>query len=154
MGNYWASITLESAWPANEASAVGTLRTLATAEDAFSHSSGKKNAQDYGTMDDLSSRGLIPRDLGPTRRGYRFTVDPTDARKRYLISAVPLVLAKRNDPSFIPGASWLRKSGAYARGGTGVRSFAVDESGVIRYTDAPLLQPPTKEEALKWKSLQ
>ena len=112
---------------ANESSAMGTLRTITGAEATFLSSVGV--GKDYGTLAALKTAGLIDAsvaDSGTTpKSGYKFTATITGASgtvaAAYYATAVPV--------AFGSGVT-----------GTGSRSFATNESGVITYNqsgDAP-----------------
>src|SRR5439155_20006450 len=114
---------LRSRMAANEASAVGSLRTYSTAMVTYSSA-----CPDIGYPTSLESLGPGTRDCGhmdlvnaqlasqaPVRSGYRFIYTPqrdtSQIATRYQIVARPVN----------PGA-------------TGVRQFFTDESGVIRFS--------------------
>ncbi|MFO7775824.1 MAG: prepilin-type N-terminal cleavage/methylation domain-containing protein [Candidatus Hydrogenedentota bacterium] len=112
---------LRSRMSANEASAVGAMRTISTGEISF-QAAGYEQAGGvnlFGTLGDLhdpegdaSVPGFVDATLGSnnsTTQGYEFEASPAEADPTYTATAVPIV---------------------YGR--TGHRSFYVDESGVIR----------------------
>jgi type IV pilus assembly protein PilA len=103
---------------ANEASAVGSLRTIDTAQLHFSENHPKKSfASSLAELGpppgaDLIDAALVSR----TKSGYVFTFkpgspDPSGPIPHYTVTARPQTFEK-----------------------TGYRSFFTDESGVIRYT--------------------
>ena len=100
---------------ANEASAMRLLRTIGSAEATYQATNGEGN---FGTMLDLAKMRLIDSTLASgTKNGYRFTVRikslTRDAPASYEAIATPV--SYRN---------------------TGVRSFYIDETGVIRFSDS------------------
>lgn len=108
---------VDSKTAADESSAVGSLRTLATAQKNFSEQHPEKGFA--GSLTELGPSGANEVDAALAsgiRSGYIFTLIP-GARDseghitKYAVTAVPQTFDK-----------------------TGVRSFFVDESGVIRYT--------------------
>lgn len=98
---------------ANEGSAMATLRTLASAEATYQATRGQGQ---FGTLDELAAEGLIDSKLATgTKNGYSFTVE--------------LTTTEENDPGFaVVGVPVTYRK-------TGIRSFYVDETGVIRAGD-------------------
>jgi competence protein ComGC len=96
---------------ANEAGAVGVVRTIANAQATYA-STYPQNG--YACrLSDLASAGLIDRELASgTKYGYKFLVSPCRTRPQ---------------PIFAVGAAPL------APGKTGVRAFCTDQTGVIRF---------------------
>lgn len=104
---------LASRRAANEASALSSLRTLASAEMTYQATRG---AGKYGTLSELAAEGLIDSNLARgTKYGYNFTVELTTNEMDY------------------PGFAVVGVPMTY--GNTGIRSFYVDETGVIRAGD-------------------
>lgn len=94
--------------PANEASAISSVRTLTTAQTSYASSFG---GGQYGSLANLQSSGLIDGVVGSgSKADYTFTVTPT-GNTNFTIIAVPVV----------PGT-------------TGTRGFYADATFVIRYT--------------------
>ncbi len=90
---------------ANEASAIASMRQIASAQETWR---GRHGGEGYATLGNLGGAGLLDTLLsGGHKSGYTFTqpVDPTDLR--YTVLATP---------------------GTHA----GDRHFLLDESGVIR----------------------
>ena len=107
---------LASRRAANEASAISSLRTLSGAEATYQTTLGDGN---YGTLAQLSTGGLIDSVLGASpnqKSGYTFGVTvqtrSSTVPATYDATAIPIVQGT--------GIS-----------GTGTRSFATNESGVI-----------------------
>lgn len=94
---------------ANEGSAIHSLRTIAQAEMAFQSSFAK-----YGTLEELASSGLIDPNLSSgVKNGYRFTLTlDSENPEGFEVTGVPVEYRK-----------------------TGMRSFFVDETFVIRGGD-------------------
>lgn len=106
---------LASRRAANEASAINILRTIAASEATYQATSGNG---EYGTLRELANAQLIDvRMARGTKNGYRFMVRvrPTltpDEPASYEAVAMPI---------------------SYQR--SGLRSFYIDETGVIRFAD-------------------
>ena len=101
---------LASRRAANEGSAMSSLRTLASAEMTFQATTG---AGRFGTLSELAAVNLIDSKLATgTKNGYNFTVEVT-----------------ANDMNY-PGFEVVGVPMTY--GNTGIRSFYIDETGVIR----------------------
>ena len=117
---------LASRRAANEGSAQSSLRTLHAAEATYQATKGAGN---FGTLSELAAEGLIdPRLATGTKSGYKFTVELTTNETNYpgfAVVGVPMVYG-----------------GVEA---TGLRSFYVDETGVIRGGDK-FGRPATKED--------
>lgn len=101
---------------ANEASAVASMRSLASAETTYR---GTVGAGNFGLMTDLTDGGLIdPSFNSVTRSGYVFNLTKVDASPGqppvFDVSAVPLKYGTGVD-------------------GTGSKSFYINESGVIYF---------------------
>ena len=94
---------------ANEGSAIHSLRTISSAEMAY-----QSNFAKYGTLEELAASGLIDQNLGAgMKNGYRFTVTLDSSNpEAFEVSGVPMTY-----------------------GSSGIRSFYVDESFVIRAAD-------------------
>jgi type II secretory pathway pseudopilin PulG len=109
---------LRSRMTANEGSAVGTLRTLSTAEHEFQTSGVlpfPSGMGQYGTLPQLAAQlpPFVDNVLSAgTKHGYNFTVVPggVDGAPTYAANADPVQL-----------------------GASGNRGFFTDESGVIRF---------------------
>jgi len=98
---------------ANEGSAQSSLRTLHSAEATYQATRGQGK---YGTLSELAAEGLIDSRLASgTKNGYVFTVELTTSDLNY------------------PGFEVVGVPMTY--GSTGIRSFYIDETGVIRGGD-------------------
>jgi prepilin-type N-terminal cleavage/methylation domain-containing protein len=115
---------LRSRIAANEAAAIGALRTLSSAQENYRNNSG---AQTYGTLAELSSAAppYIDSALGSgISRGYAISIVGTPSPDTWEATAIPTTV-----------------------GSTGNRGFFIDQSGVIRYsTDGSA--PDTTSHAL------
>lgn len=98
---------------ANESASIATLRSIQSAQQVYQSTHG---AGQYGNLDQLAELGLITPELSTGfRYGYKFTVDVNagvDGLPRFQAVGVPV-----------------------SYGSSGIRSFYVDESGVIRAGD-------------------
>jgi len=104
---------LASRRAANEGSAQASLRTLHSAEATYQATRGEGK---YGTLNELAAAGLIDSRLATgTKNGYKFTVELTTTDLNY------------------PGFEVVGVPVTY--GSTGIRSFYLDETGVIRAGD-------------------
>ena len=94
---------------ANEGSAMATLRTISQAEMTYQSTVAK-----YGTLQELAASGLIDPNLGSgTKNGYTFTVTlDSENPESFEVTGVPLTYGK-----------------------TGIRSFYIDETFVMRAAD-------------------
>jgi len=159
VGNYYASIV--SAHPSvglDEALAVQRLRILSTAEGNFANG-GSPSEPVYGTIADLVERRLIESSLrsGQVKMGYRLGEIVEAPTRQYLFYAIPVQI-QSSAPRWLwllPGASLLSVlRGHEEERFTGVRSFGVDETGVIRYATRTGEGPVTREEFMRWEKLQ
>ena len=101
---------LASRRAANEGSAQASLRTLHSAEATYQATRGEGK---FGTLNELAAAGLIDSRLATgTKNGYNFTVELTTTEQDY------------------PGFAVVGVPMSY--GNSGIRSFYVDETGVIR----------------------
>lgn len=120
---------LASRRAANEASAISSLRTLTSAQATYQSTVG--GGQYASSLSDLSSAGLIDSVLGGgTKSGYNFSGGAVSGQPRfyYTHTATPVVHGT--------GLS-----------GTGTRSFATLESGVIYFNNtgtAPTVNATTR----------
>lgn len=157
--DYFASLLAYDLGPSRESLAIYQLRSLATAETEFrttTYSRGTSSPE-YGTMKELEDAKLFARNLAPNvvQSGYLYGETIEKQKNQFLFYAVPAFPS--HPPSkwfhFFPGGSLLlgilRKNNLPE---TGVRSFAVDESGVIRVSsDWKPGTPVSHEEALRWQ---
>lgn len=117
---------LASRRAANEGASIAALRSLHSAEATYQATTGNGA---FGTLDQLAADGLISPELATgVRHGYKFTID--------------IRAAGRNEPG---GFQVVGVPLTYRN--TGIRSFYVDETGVIRAADnrgavATELDPP------------
>ena len=104
---------------ANESSAIASLRTLTGAQATYAASVG---ANAYGTATQLNTAGLIDASVNAAtgKSGYIFTVTP--------------LAATASVPAYYNASTVPVQHGAGVSG-TGSRSFATNESGVI-YSNA------------------
>lgn len=104
---------LASRRAANEGSAMASLRTISSAEMVYYSTVG---AGKYGTLNDLAKAGLLDAKLATgTKNGYHFTVELTtneDNVEGFAAVGVPITYRS-----------------------TGMRSFYIDETSVLRAGD-------------------
>jgi len=116
----------------NEASAIGSVRTMSSAQTTFSASCGGGGFG--GTLPALATAPaggvpFIPPDLGSGRKsGYTFTNAGSGANVLARGSTCNNVAASR--------AAYLATGNPTTDGQTGVRAFGVNETGVVRWTGA------------------
>jgi len=117
----------------NEASAIGSVRTLSSAQVTFSASCGGNGFA--STLEALatpppSSVAFVPPDLGTgAKSGYVFQI----------VSGGTLVLPAANTCNTTADSMslYLATGNPVTDGSTGVRAFGVDQSSVIRWTAIP-----------------
>lgn len=163
--DYLLSVTLlGSRLAANEAATVGALRQLSSAEESIALTALKNSASEsaYETIQDLRKNRLIYSDVaaGKAHSGYIFGENVEPAKKQFLFYAIPAHFPDENNgprpewSCIVPGGSlWFHTWRRVKIEGTGVRSFAVDESGTIRFTIIPTSIPVTREQVAHWDPL-
>ncbi len=167
VSDYCVSLLIYSHVPVDEMIAVDQLRGFAKTEETYARTHDSK----YATIEQLrdahtplqltwgepsDNPGVYDLYLnGNIRSGYRFSSTVGAGNSRFLIAAVPAEYEKNILPLFIPGSSLLHAlRGHPERQDTGQRSFAIDETGVIRAADLGTTRPVTRDEVEKWKPLQ
>lgn len=132
-----------------EVRAVTRLYTIRNAQQQFQISAGK-----FGTLDGLIKAGFLegPRTVANLARGYQIVEvrsdDPVRAGKEYFVYASPENYGS-SGPPVLPGSSlWEALRPPKPRS---VRTFTLDESGVIRAADLGRARAVTRQEAQKWK---
>lgn len=118
---------LSSRKNSNEASAIGTLRLLATSQTAFREADKDSDGQaDYaGTLAELAQANLVDDLVGSgSKHGYVFDLGRSPTR---------------------PDTLWFALGSPAVPGSTGDRWFGVNHAGVIFYTTgpAPVFDPNT-----------
>ncbi len=162
VSDYFASLLSYDPGPVMESIAVSRLRSLAAAEGEFRTPAYAKESSSpaYGTMTELENAKLLEWDITPNtvRSGYVYGENIDKPQNQFLFYAVPAFPRHSSSKWFhiVPGGSLLLGlRGQDHPSGTGERSFAVDESGVIRV--APHREPAapvSREEMLNWQVLQ
>ena len=119
----------------NEASGIGSIRTIASAEATFASSCGgggySTTLADLGTAPPTGP-GFIPTDLagasvgGTPKSGYSFTIADGPA------PAAVLAAGKSCNGGLATSTQFFATAQPASPGSTGVRYFATDESGMIR----------------------
>jgi hypothetical protein len=159
VSDYYASLV---EWPhvaASESGAVAGLRTLDNAENTFKQTVGTYGtlAGSFSTLDELYHAKLIDDSFlgGRDRNGYRYFEVLSPTKKQFVFYAVPVHYPAVPLRSLVPGGSLL--SALHLRENpraTAVRAFAVDDSGVIRYSPDGSSAPATRQEIENWKELE
>jgi hypothetical protein len=159
--DYWVSIvSFYSPEAAAEASAVSGVRSLSIAESEFAKSSqgGHVPAGAVGMLKDLENAKLIDGSFSNSqlRKGYRYGEIVDSAKGQFLFYAIPAPELKPGSSHgyLVPGTSLLKSiQGVDHEEGTGYRSFAVDETGVIRTSIRTRTGSVTREEIAIWAPL-
>ncbi|MBI4165969.1 MAG: hypothetical protein HY508_09580 [Acidobacteria bacterium] len=159
VANYTTSLSYTPGPTRSASSAVGAIRTIVTAE--ITYATDKKldvnhnGIPEYGTLEQLRQAGLIPDSyLTPRSPGnYQLVVvlsgDPARNEKEFFVYATPRQY--REPASLVITLSLIEA--IRPRGQYGIRSFAADESGIIRFADLRGARAVTREEARKWEPL-
>ncbi len=130
----------------NEASAIGSLRAINSAQAAYSSSCAAGAYADK--LEDLvlppagSSQGFISPDLksnGVTKSGYVVTIE-ADASSG--VAAMASVTPCNATPAADLFSSYFAKADPLTPGGTGTRYFATDTRGTIFYDTAATVANP------------
>lgn len=159
--DYFASLLSYDPGPVRESIAVSHMRSLAAAEMEFKTPNYSKAIPPvYGTMAELEDTKLFEWNLvpGTVQSGYLYGEVIDKPNNQFLFYAVPAFA--RHAPSrwfyILPGGSLLL--GILHRNHppeTGDRSFAVDESGIIRVSpNWKPGAPVSREDAHHWQVLQ
>jgi len=174
LSDYVISMLVYSPVPYHELDTVRNLRYLAQAEQAYAKTNAGgqfatiKQLQDAKTPlpTEFSGEGG---DSNPALYdlylndnvyvGYRFNSVVEPDGKRFLITAMPATYRKRLPPMFVPGTSLFlvlrsslqKESPPQHSEKWGQRTFAIDETGVVRAADLGTTRPVTREEAEQWK---
>ncbi|MHB8755039.1 MAG: prepilin-type N-terminal cleavage/methylation domain-containing protein [Candidatus Acidiferrales bacterium] len=137
---------LRSKMAANEASAVGSLRTLSTAAVAYSSTYDAGFPQTLSNLGPGSPATCTVADLidsvlaGGVKSGYTFTYNP--------IGTTQTVAGCIGSPQFVVSAVPV------SLGSTGQRTFCTSESGVIRFDPAGGAGPATEAACTALTPLQ
>jgi type IV pilus assembly protein PilA len=116
----------------NEASAIGSVRTISSAQATFSSScggGGYASTLPALTTAPMGSVPFVPADLaGGVKSGYTFTND----------GVIPVILVQASTCNNVADShtGFLATGNPTTDGGTGVRAFGVDQTGTIRWTGA------------------
>lgn len=146
----------------HESATVGSLRSITDAELEFAKLPwrGKRESSEPASLKELEGAGLLaPRfSGGRIVSGYVYGEFRDADSKKYVIYAVPAPGQKVSTPfqDLIPSNSLVRAllDRKEEDAGTGTRSFAVDETGVIRYVVRSTSAPPSRDEIAQRKPLQ
>ncbi len=143
--------------------AVSSIRTIVIAEIQFQSAAildaNKNRVGEFGTLEQLVKAGLLADGFlkqNPTWR-YRYTVlrseDPARAEREFFVYATPVNYG--DEPLYIPVPGY--SLWAVMRPPPTLRTrrtFASDETGVVRSADLGTSRPVTREEAQKWTPVQ
>ena len=153
VANYVASLNYPMQGPMVENSAVTNLRIITTAEVEFQNNAtldvNKNGVGEYGSLEQLHKAGLLDDFLWKRlqRPIYRYVVvlngDPARDEKQYFIYAAPVHYGR--PPITISLLRTFLPHVPYAR-----RTFASDETGVVRAADLGGSRDVTRAEAEKW----
>jgi hypothetical protein len=150
--NNWPSVE----WA--EATGAGGVRAIVTAEIAFKANAkldvNKNGIPEFGTLAQLQQAGLVTATyVTAPSSSYRYVLelagDPARDEKEYFLYATP----KRYGTSS-GGISLSLLNIWWPRPATARRTFAADETGVIRFADLGGSRPVTRPEAQKWEPVQ
>lgn len=157
VANYLASLNWYPSVTLTEATGVGRVRTLATAQETFKSARtldlNKNGVGEYGNFDQLKKAGHLDPgwELRDPKNAYQYALilsgDPTRDEKEFFVYATPTNYGNVHWTLSLIEA--LRPQRRYAK-----RTFASDETGVIRASDLGGSRAVTREEAQKWKPLQ
>ncbi len=158
-----SSVANHSSLVLHESATLGNLRSITSAQLEFSKSAKDHDAETYATLSELENAGSLPPRFSGGRivSGYHY-VEFLDAhRKRFIVYAVPTIPAagrttEAGQVHFIPGSSLFRAvfHVTEREEGTGYRSFAVDETRVIRWAVRSSQDSPVRDEYIAWQPLQ
>jgi hypothetical protein len=156
--NYALSTSNWSSVATAEASGAGGMRAIVTAQITFKAAAmldaNKNGIPEFGTLAELQQAGLVS-DSSVTRpsSSYRYvlelTGDPTRDEKEYFLYATP-----KKYGSSSSGISLSLLNLWWPRPTQARRTFAADETGVIRWADLGGSHPVTREEAQKWQPIE
>lgn len=144
-----------------EARAVSVLRSIMMAE--INYAAGKKTdanhngIPEYGTMEQLIQDGFNAEYYfgAESPGGYDFAVllsgDPVRDEKEFLVVATPRNYGKPVNPAL--RFSLIRAFRPPTRRSS-LRSYATDETGLIRFADLGGARAVTREAAQKWQPLE
>ena len=128
----------------NEASAIGSLRAINSAQATYSSSCAgggyATKLVDLAKSPTVGGQGFISPDLasnGITKSGYFVTLAPAS-------TAIPIgsVAATCNAPAAIPSSEYWAKADPVTLNGTGTRYFATDTRGTIFQDTAATIANP------------
>jgi hypothetical protein len=159
VGDYYASIVFAppSSIALGEAQAIHRLRVLSTAESNFMKA-GSNSRPTYGNISELREARLLDSsfEVGKIHMGYRLGEIVEPSKHQFVFYVIPA----QSQPSSVswwrlfPGSSLLSAiRGHEAEQFAGERSFAVDETGVIRWAMRTGAGPVTREEFVTWQTL-
>lgn len=153
VANYVMSLNYPPEGPSVEHAAYVNLRVINDAEQRFRSDAvidvNKNGLGEYGSLEDLHKAGLLDEAFWARlqRPIYRYVVvlsgDPARDEKQYFIYATPVHYGR--PPQGLSLLRALQTYVPYAR-----RTFACDQTGVVRAADLGGSRAVTGEEAAKW----
>lgn len=159
VANYLASVNYVPGAARFESSAIAAIRTIVYSEMTFvadkKRDVNKNGIPEFGTLRQLQEAGLVPAVYASPESpgGYEFVVvvsgDPARDEKEFFVYATPRQYGQPAGWS-IPISLILAFR---PRQRFGYRSFAADESGLIRFADLGGARAVTREGAQKWKPI-
>ncbi len=153
VANYLASLNYYPSVTITEATGVGRVRNLATAQETFKSArtldQNKNGVGEYGNFEQLKKAGLLDPnwELRGPNNAYQYALILSGERghdeKEFFAYATPTNYGDVHWTLSLIGA--MRPQPRYAK-----HTFAVDESGIIRAADLGGSRAVTREEAQKW----
>ena len=156
--NYALSTSNWSRTANAEASGAGCMRTIVSAQTDFKSNAkldvNRNGIAEFGTLAQLQQAGLLMESHVMTpSSSYRYvlevTGDPTRDEKEYFLYATPKRYGRSSG-----GISLSLLNLWWPRPTPAQRTFAADETGVIRFADVGGSRPVTRSEAQKWEPVQ
>jgi hypothetical protein len=133
------------------------MRTIVTAEITYKAASmldvNKNGVSEFGTLAQLRQAGLLVDSyVASPNSSYRYvlelTGDPTRDEKQYFLYATPRKYGRSSGGISLSLLRIWRPRPSQA-----ARTFATDETGVIRWADLDGSRAVTREEAQKWQPI-
>jgi hypothetical protein len=156
VANYLVSLSYSGEAISPDHTAYVNLRIINDAEQRFQTNAAldvnKNGVGEYGTLEQLHQAGMVDDLLWERMHGqlYRYEVvlsgDPSRDEKQYFAYATPVHYGRRSMGLLLLRALWPEEPRAR-------RTFACDETGVVRAADLGGSRAVTRAEAEKWPQL-